>query len=193
MRPATPQWRTIGGSLGFPDSDLEIIQHSPSLFPEGPPGYFREMLSQWLKWAPPKHPWPTLKALSVALQSSGHECLAVNLASCYVQRKGMWIGMSFRQLVACCLLNLESLKRFTVMLLDLFSADCQKVTHQHTACKLFFLIIGASLSEPHTSMTALVEVVCMYVCLRPYTINFKWAHLNILWRPFVYAICPARS
>ena len=89
MRPATPQWRTIGGSLGFPDSDLEIIQHSPSLFPEGPPGYFREMLSQWLKWAPPKHPWPTLKALSVALQSSGHECLAVNLASFYVQRKGM--------------------------------------------------------------------------------------------------------
>ena len=89
MRPATPQWRTIGGSLGFPDSDLEIIQHSPSLFPEGPPGYFREMLSQWLKWAPPKHPWPTLKALSVALQSSGHECLAFNLALFYVQRKGM--------------------------------------------------------------------------------------------------------
>ena len=26
-------------------------------------------------------------------------------------------------------------------------------------------IVGASLSEPHTSMTAFAEVVCMYVCL----------------------------
>ena len=34
-------------------------------------------------------------------------------------------------------------------------------------------IIGASLSEPHTSVTAFAEVVCMYVCLRPYTVNFK--------------------
>ena len=29
----------------------------------------------------------------------------------------------------------------------------------------FIYIIGASLSEPHTSVTAFVEVVCMYVCL----------------------------
>ena len=35
------------------------------------------------------------------------------------------------------------------------------------------LVIGASLSEPHTSVTALAEIVCMYVCLRPYTVNFK--------------------
>ena len=34
-------------------------------------------------------------------------------------------------------------------------------------------IIGASLSEPHTSVTAFAEVVCMFVCLRPYTVNFK--------------------
>ena len=27
------------------------------------------------------------------------------------------------------------------------------------------ILIGASLSEPHTSMTAFVEVVCMYACL----------------------------
>ena len=26
-------------------------------------------------------------------------------------------------------------------------------------------LIGASLSEPHTSVTAFAEVVCMYVCL----------------------------
>ena len=34
-------------------------------------------------------------------------------------------------------------------------------------------VIGASLSEPHTSVTAFAEVVCLYVCLRPYTVNFK--------------------
>ena len=89
MRPATPQWRTIGGPLGFLDSDLNTIQHSPLLIPEGTMGYFREMLSQWLKWAPPNHSRPTLKALSDALHSSGHECLAVNLALSYAQRKGM--------------------------------------------------------------------------------------------------------
>ena len=109
MRPATPQWRIIGGSLGFLDSDLNIIQHSPLLIPEGTLGYFREMLSQWLKWAPPNHPQPTLKALSDALQSSGHECLAVNLALSYAQRKGEDGLLSPK---------LESLKRFTIMLSD---------------------------------------------------------------------------
>ena len=31
------------------------------------------------------------------------------------------------------------------------------------------------------------------VCLRPYTITFKWEYLNIPWRPgsFMHAICPA--
>ena len=39
-------------------------------------------------------------------------------------------------------------------------------------------LIGASLSEPHTSVTAL----CVYLCLdRPLTVNFKWAaHSNFL-------------
>ena len=41
-------------------------------------------------------------------------------------------------------------------------------------------LIGASLSEPHTSMTALRKCVCIYACLdRPLTVNFKWAHSNI--------------
>jgi len=36
-------------------------------------------------------------------------------------------------------------------------------------------LIGASLSKPHTSVIALVEVcVCLLVCSRP---NFKWAYL----------------
>ena len=32
-------------------------------------------------------------------------------------------------------------------------------------CLLIILTIGGSLSEPHTSMIAFVEVVCMYVCM----------------------------
>ena len=36
------------------------------------------------------------------------------------------------------------------------------------------IFIGASLSEPHTSVTALRDAcVCMSVGLRPYTVNFK--------------------
>ena len=45
-------------------------------------------------------------------------------------------------------------------------------------CSLSFFcppLIGASLSEPHTSGTALRKCVCMYLCLRPYTVcAFKY-------------------
>ena len=34
-------------------------------------------------------------------------------------------------------------------------------------------LLGASLSEPHTSGTALQKYVYLRACLRPYTINFK--------------------
>ena len=34
-------------------------------------------------------------------------------------------------------------------------------------------VIGTSLSEPHTSVTAFPEVVCMSACLWPYTVNLK--------------------
>ena len=37
------------------------------------------------------------------------------------------------------------------------------------------VVVGVSLSEPHTSGTALQKCVCMYLCLRPYTINVKCA------------------
>ena len=41
-------------------------------------------------------------------------------------------------------------------------------------------VIGASLSEPHTSVTALRTRVCIYACLdRSLTVNFKSAHPNI--------------
>ena len=85
----------MGGALGFSDSDLTIIQNSPMLIPEGPTGYFREMLSQWLKWAPPNHCWPTLEALDAALRNSGHENLAFQLKSLFLQKKSIKSSTSY--------------------------------------------------------------------------------------------------
>lgn len=79
MRPAAPKWKEIGGALNFKHSDLNIIECQPTLIPEGVTGYFREMLSIWLKWTPPEHSWPTIYNLTLAVQNSGHENLAVKL------------------------------------------------------------------------------------------------------------------
>ena len=95
LKAAAPQWKMIGDALGFLDSDLTIIQQSPLLIPEGSPGYFRQILSQWLNWAPPNHPWPTLEALEMALRRSGQENLAFQLRSLFLQQKGMNGSASF--------------------------------------------------------------------------------------------------
>ena len=79
LRPAAPKWKEIGGALGIASSDLTIIENHPMLIPKGVTGYLGEMLSTWLKWAPPNHPWPTIQDLVDAVQRSGHEDLAVKL------------------------------------------------------------------------------------------------------------------
>ena len=89
LKPATPQWKAIGLALGFLDYELTTIERTPLLIPEGLTGYFREMLSQWLKWAPPNHSWPTLEALALALHSCGHEGLGVHLIPMFLQKKGI--------------------------------------------------------------------------------------------------------
>ena len=88
LKAAAPQWQTIGGALGFENDDLIIIQRKPLLFQEGDTGYFREMLSQWLKWAPPNHHWPTITALEGAVRDSGHESLAYNFREQFLLKKG---------------------------------------------------------------------------------------------------------
>ena len=50
------------------------------------------------------------------------------------------------------------------------------------------VVIGASLSEPHTSGTAFRKCVNVRACLRPYTVNFKWAHSNISRRSISWAL-----
>ena len=84
--PATPHWKEAGMALGFLDHELTTIERKPLLIQEGDTGYFREMLSRWLRWAPPNHLWPTIEALQLALQRSGHENLAVSLIPKFIQR-----------------------------------------------------------------------------------------------------------
>ena len=86
LKPASGAWKGIGLALGFLDYQLNTIEHKPLLIPEGDTGFFKEMMSQWLRWALPNHSWPTLEALQLALQKSEHENLAVNLIPEFIQR-----------------------------------------------------------------------------------------------------------
>ena len=46
------RWRDIGSHLGFTEGELNTIQASPLLLSDGPRGWLREILSQWLEWGP---------------------------------------------------------------------------------------------------------------------------------------------
>ena len=50
---------------------------------------------------------------------------------------------------------------------------CSRLFSMYTV--LVHYIIGASLSEPHTSGTSLRKCVNVRACLLPYTVNFKCA------------------
>jgi len=76
---AVPHWRNVGVHLGFRSRELDVIERMPLLIPEGCPGFFREMLSQWLKWAPPNHPPPTVLNLASALRRTGEEATALHM------------------------------------------------------------------------------------------------------------------
>ena len=73
LKPATSQWKTVGLALGFLDHELTIIEQTPLLIPEGLNGYFREMLGQWLRWAPPNHSFREVGMKD--LQSKSHKSL----------------------------------------------------------------------------------------------------------------------
>ena len=89
IKPATSQWKQIGLALGFPYDELTTIEQKPLLIPEGNTGYITEMLNLWLKWAPPKHEYPTLTALAIALQKSGQETIAATLREQFNRQKGI--------------------------------------------------------------------------------------------------------
>ena len=62
------KWKAVGLALGFSMNELKQIEATVSLTTEGPEAYFREMLSRWLKWAPPNHSLPSSHTLAKALR-----------------------------------------------------------------------------------------------------------------------------
>ena len=87
-RSAAPRWRAIGIHLGIDVAELDIIRSNPELIVEGVEGYFQEMLTMWLKQAPPKHQLPCLESLAYALRNVREERLAMELPESFLQAKG---------------------------------------------------------------------------------------------------------
>ena len=60
---------------------------------------------------------------------------------------------------------------------------------RHKVCREFFVnpIVGASLSEPHTSGTALQKCVyvCLSVCLWPYTVNLNITKIELMLSAYI--------
>jgi hypothetical protein len=53
LAPHAAKWRDIGKELGFKEGEMNNIQSNLVLLTQTPPkSYLREMLSQWLQWAP---------------------------------------------------------------------------------------------------------------------------------------------
>ena len=69
------KWSEIGLRLGFIDPQLSTIQAAPSLFHNAPSSYLREMLTQWLQWAPGDaaghESYATLESLQRAVSKAG--------------------------------------------------------------------------------------------------------------------------
>ena len=53
LKDKAANWRDIGKELGFKEGEMNNIQSNLVLLTQSPPNsFFREMLSQWLQWAP---------------------------------------------------------------------------------------------------------------------------------------------
>ena len=77
------KWRDIGIYLKFLSNELDIIEAKPSLYHEGTKGFLREMISEWLEWAPGdqrgSEQYATLEALKIAVSSAGLGTSAADL------------------------------------------------------------------------------------------------------------------
>ena len=87
---AAAKWKPIGIALNFDPYVLEIISTVPENIVRGPQACFSDLLTWWLKWAPPPREWPTLATLVAALRSEIVEefRLAAELERNF---KGKWI------------------------------------------------------------------------------------------------------
>ena len=69
------KWSDIGLGLGFTNPQLTTIQSMPLLLSNAPSSYLREMLTQWLQWAPGDaaghEGYATLESLQRAVSKAG--------------------------------------------------------------------------------------------------------------------------
>ena len=77
------KWRDIGIHLGFQEGELKNIDAKPLLLHDSPKSWLREMLSEWLQWAPgddrKSSTFATLETLINALNKSELGALASTL------------------------------------------------------------------------------------------------------------------
>ena len=64
---AAANWRALGRELGFNHDELTEVTRCSGL--HGDKDYMDELLSRWLKRAPPGHPLPCVEDLATALRS----------------------------------------------------------------------------------------------------------------------------
>ena len=74
---AAAKWRDVGEALKFSYDQLEAIADKRSLKTDE--HYMQELLSRWLKRAPPKHPLPCVEDLGTALRSVEEDRTAYDL------------------------------------------------------------------------------------------------------------------
>ena len=99
---ASAKWRNFGMALKFSYHELGAIVNERSLTTDE--HYMQELLSRWLKWAPPNHPLPCVEDLATALCSVGEERTAYDLYM-YLESNGYvlhasatgWCMYSFKQ------------------------------------------------------------------------------------------------
>ena len=79
------KWSTIGAHLGFRQRELRIIQAKPLLLNDAPHSWLREMLAEWLEWAPGdsrgSKDFATLNGLKKALNRAGLRETTLSLRS----------------------------------------------------------------------------------------------------------------
>ena len=82
-------WKDIGTHLGFLPSELDNIQARPALWNTAPKSWLREMLAEWLKWAPGDERGSTniatVEELRNALDKAGLASTALSIMACTIQ------------------------------------------------------------------------------------------------------------
>ena len=89
LNPHASKWREVGTHLGFRQGELDNIEHKPLLLSEGPKAWLREILREWLEWAPGDSRGSSSSAsieyLKCVLDKSGLAQTALEIESCFTR------------------------------------------------------------------------------------------------------------